>query len=51
MAGQARDSDSEFFGEVSLTGYDCDASLILQRVNSQRLKLHGRNGVIELAAL
>ena len=38
----------EFFAEVSLTGYQCDDMLITQRMDEQRLKLHGRNGVIEL---
>jgi len=41
----------EFFAEVSLTGYHCNDSLILQRISKQRLKLHGRNGVIELVAI
>lgn len=43
-------AQAEFFAEVTLTGYRCDESLIHERVDSQRLKLHGRGGVIELAA-
>ncbi len=41
-------AQAEFFAEISLTGYHCDDSLILQRTGEQRLKLHGKNGVIEL---
>lgn len=41
-------AQAEFFTEVSLTGYYCEESLVFQRIDSQRLKLHGRNGVIEL---
>jgi beta-galactosidase len=37
----------ECFAEVSLTGYHADDSLILQRIDDRRLKLHGRNGVID----
>jgi beta-galactosidase len=40
----------EFTAELSLDGYRCDDSLILQRVNEQRVKLHGRHGVIELVS-
>lgn len=40
---------SEFFAEISLTGYQCaDESLILERQGSQRLKLHGKQGVLVL---
>jgi hypothetical protein len=39
---------AEFFAEVSLVGYRCDDSLIVQRVDHERLKLHGKNGVVEL---
>jgi len=38
----------EFFAEVSLSDYHCSDTLILERISDQRLKLHGRNGVIEL---
>lgn len=41
----------EFFAEATLTGYRCDDALIRQRIDQQRLKLHGRNGVIELARI
>jgi beta-galactosidase len=41
----------EFFAEVSLSGYQCDDSLILQRISTERLKLYGRNGVIELKGI
>jgi hypothetical protein len=40
---------AEFLAEVSLTGYRCDDSLIVQRRGEERLMLQGRNGVIELA--
>lgn len=39
---------AEWIAEVSLTGYQCDPSLILERMGDSRLKLRGRNGVIEL---
>lgn len=39
---------SEFFAEVSLSGYHCDEALILERSGENRLKLCGRNGVLEL---
>jgi beta-galactosidase len=42
---------AEFFAEVSLNGYRCDDSLILERINNQRLKLQGRNGVIKLVKI
>jgi hypothetical protein len=42
---------AEFFAEVSLTGHHCDDLLIDQRVDQQRLKLRGRNGVIELVGI
>jgi beta-galactosidase len=40
--------EPEFYAEVSLTGYRCDNALILQRLDTQRLMLHGHNGRIEL---
>jgi beta-galactosidase len=43
-----RTEQVECFAEVSLTGFHCDDSLVVQRIDNQRLKLHGRNGVIEL---
>jgi hypothetical protein len=45
-----RTMQAEFFAEVSLTGYRCDESLILQHVDTQRIELHARHGVIELVA-
>ncbi len=40
---------SEFFAEISLTDYQCaDDSLILERQGSQRLKLHGKHGILVL---
>jgi beta-galactosidase len=39
---------AEFFAEVSLTGYQCDDALVLQRIDEHHLKLHGKNGVLEL---
>ncbi len=39
---------TEYFAEISLTGYQCDASVIIQRNGEQRLMLHGKNGIIEL---
>lgn len=44
-------AQDEFFAEASLNDYRCDDSLIDQRVDSQRLKLHGSKGVIELVAI
>jgi beta-galactosidase len=37
----------EFFAEVSFYGYECDDALIVERVSEHRLKLHGRNGILE----
>ena len=41
----------EFYAEVSLTGYQCDDSLILERIDRERVKIHGRNGALELSLL
>ncbi|MCB9457528.1 MAG: beta-galactosidase [Anaerolineaceae bacterium] len=38
----------ECFAEISLTGYQCDGSLILQRLGGGRLRLQGKSGIIEL---
>lgn len=46
-----RTDQDEFFAEVSLTGYQCDESLILQRIDKQRLKLQGKHGLIRLAKI
>ncbi len=45
-----RTEQAEFFAEVTLTNYRCADSLILEQVGSQRLHLHGSNGVLELAS-
>lgn len=44
-----RTDPPEFHAEVSLTGWRCDDSLIVEWIDSQRLALHGKDGVIELA--
>ncbi|MBK8021525.1 MAG: beta-galactosidase [Chloroflexi bacterium] len=41
----------EFSAEVSLTGYRCDDALIVRRIDEQRVKLHGRNGMVELVRI
>ena len=41
----------EFFAEVSLTGYHCDDFYILQRIDTQRVTLHGENGILELGRI
>jgi beta-galactosidase len=41
-------AQAEFFAEISLAGYHCDDSLILERIGEQRLRLRGKNGIIEL---
>ena len=46
-----RTDPAEFHAEVSLTGYQCDDALIVQRLGERRLKLHGQRGRIELAKL
>ncbi|MBE2193774.1 MAG: beta-galactosidase [Anaerolinea sp.] len=43
-----RTERSEFWAEVSLSGYGCDESLIVGQVGEQRLKLRGKDGVLEL---
>jgi beta-galactosidase len=43
-----RTDQDEFFAEVTLAGYQCDESLIVQRLDAQRLTLHGTTGVLEL---
>jgi beta-galactosidase len=52
QAGQItlKTDPAEFFAEVSLSGYQCDEALIIQRIGQQRLRLHGRNGAIQLAS-
>jgi beta-galactosidase len=40
-------AEEEFFAELSLSGYRCDSSLILQQAD-QHFSLHGNNGIIEL---
>lgn len=46
-----RTAQTEFMAEMSLTGYDCDESLIVQRISPQRLSLSGKNGVFKLAKI
>lgn len=46
-----RTERSEFWAEISLSGYGCDESLIVGRVGEQRLKLRGKDGVLELARM
>ncbi|MBE7513256.1 MAG: beta-galactosidase [Anaerolineales bacterium] len=43
-----RTEQPEFWAEVSLSGYQCDESLIVGQVGDQRLKLRGRDGVMVL---
>lgn len=43
-----RTEQAEFYAEVSLTGFQCDHSMIVERMGTQRFKLHGRNGSLEL---
>lgn len=37
---------SEFYADVSLTGYRCDESLVVQRIDHERVTLHGKAGVM-----
>lgn len=46
-----RTERSEFWAEVSLSGYGCDESLIVGQVGEQRLKLRGKDGVLTLNVL
>lgn len=46
-----RTDPAEFHAEVSLIGYQCDDTRIVQRLGERRLKLHGQSGRIELAKL
>jgi beta-galactosidase len=39
---------SEFFAEISLEGYHCSASLIVQRINERRVMTHIKNSIIVL---
>ena len=41
-------AQAECIAELSLTGYYCDVSLTVQRIDAQRVKLLVRSGVIEL---
>lgn len=41
-------AQDEFYAEVSLTGYHLDETLATQGNGSQRVKLHGRGGVLAL---
>ncbi len=38
----------EFFAEVSLSGYRCNDTLIIQQISDHRLKLHSENGLLTL---
>ncbi|MFN8379419.1 MAG: beta-galactosidase [Anaerolineae bacterium] len=42
-----RTDQPEFEAEVSLDGYRCDGSLVAAGSSTRRLKLHGRDGVME----
>lgn len=39
---------AEFYAEVSLDGYQTDAACIVEQIDAQRVKLHGKDGVIDL---
>ncbi len=41
-------AQAEFFADVSLDGYQCDAGRVVQRTGEGRVTLHGTNGVLTL---